>query len=71
MIYLYSLASCSKCQSLKAQLEKENIEFKVIEDVQAIQDEMYKANIMSIPFIQIDDEYITEPTLEKVKKLIK
>ena len=68
MIFLYSLSSCSKCLALKNQLEKEGIEFKVIDDIGAIQDEMYKANTMSIPFVQIGNEYITEPSITKIKE---
>lgn len=67
-IYLYSLPTCPKCIVLKRQLENEKIDFTLVENVEAIQDEMYKAKIHSIPFIQIGDEYIQDPTFKQVKE---
>jgi arsenate reductase-like glutaredoxin family protein len=39
MIKLYSLDSCSRCNALKEQLKKENIEFEVISDIEEIEKE--------------------------------
>lgn len=68
MIYLYSLPSCSKCQVLKHQLLKENIQFKIIDDIEEIQDAMIYAKTMSIPFVSINGEYIVEPSIKKIKE---
>lgn len=68
MIILYSLPSCSKCQVLKHQLLKENIQFKIIDDIQAIQNEMIKAETMGVPFVKIGNEYLTEPSITKIKE---
>jgi len=68
MITLYSLSSCSKCQVLKHQLLKENIQFKIIDDVEEIQNEMIKAETMGVPFIKIGDEYLTEPSIKNIKE---
>ncbi len=70
MINLYSLASCSKCQVLKHELLKEKIQFKTIEDIPTIQEEMLKAETMSVPFIKIGERYIIEPNIKKIKEAL-
>jgi len=68
MISLYSSASCSKCSTLKAQLEKENLEFEVIDDVQKVLDEMDKALTMSVPFVKVNGKYIISPSINRIKE---
>ena len=68
MIYLYSTASCSKCSALKQQLEKENLEFEVIDDLQEVLDEMDKALTMSVPFVKVNDKYIISPSINRIKE---
>lgn len=68
MITLYSTASCSKCSALKQQLEKENLEFEVVDDVQKVLEEMDKALTMSVPFVKVNNKYIISPSINKIKE---
>lgn len=48
---VYSLPTCGQCRVLKAKLKEKNIDFTVVEDIEA----MKELGIQGVPVLQFDD----------------
>lgn len=57
MITLYS-TNCPKCKVLKKKLDQLNVEYDLIEDIDAINKFADNNNIHEAPFLVIDDQIL-------------
>lgn len=48
---IYSLPTCGQCRVLKAKLKEKNIDFTVVEDIEA----MEKLGIQGVPVLELED----------------